>query len=518
VYITVKNLFLLILIASSAFAATLPNEVLEVRPTNGNDKNGGGFVAGQAGTDMSLFNNKNGSGCTSCQSSSANLSATDASLNASAVLTSVNATFSSAIVGNVVYLELGGGSCVSGTINAQWRQVISTTGNTITLDVTPTGTPVTCTNFTINIGGALQTLATSITALGFATSPFQIYVKNESAITTTATLTFPASSVPSVTLPWARLEGYSSSRGDGGRVSLSLSTNTGLTAIVVGAGWQVANWVIDCASLGTSTGLSLGNEGISWNNKISNCVTGGVVETGTTSSYNFIAQTEITGCSGTAISLTGTYNQVIFNYIHDNTATAVNASASAVNITFRGNIVARNTGSTSVHGLVLATIGVMNVADNVFDSNGGDGLRITGNSAAVSLIVKGNIFYNNGVYGLDFVTATWRASYFYDGNAYGANSTAPRHNADDVSTNKLDAVAPYTNPLDVTGINDPWVNRTGGNYTLNSTAGAGALISSQGFPGAFGTGTTSTTGYRAIGPIQPQVGSTFVQVGYGLAN
>ena len=70
--------------------------VWEVRPTAGSDTNGGGFVAGASGTDYSQQNAANSAG--------SDISTTDVVATGVATITSATASFTSAIVGNVIYL------------------------------------------------------------------------------------------------------------------------------------------------------------------------------------------------------------------------------------------------------------------------------------------------------------------------------------------------------------------------------------------------------------------------------
>ena len=111
--------------------------VWEVRPTNGNDTNGGGFVTGATGTDYSQQNAKN--------TGSADKSTTDAVGIGTTTLTSATANFGTTIVGNIIFLS--GSGATTG-----WYQVVSRTNSTtVVLDRSPgTGT-----GWTMNIGGAL---------------------------------------------------------------------------------------------------------------------------------------------------------------------------------------------------------------------------------------------------------------------------------------------------------------------------------------------------------------------------
>ena len=83
--------------------------VWEVR-TAGNDTNGGGFKSGASGTDYSQQDAKNTAGN--------NISTTDAVSDGTTTITSATAAFTSAIVGNFIYLTGG-----TGSIAAQWREV-----------------------------------------------------------------------------------------------------------------------------------------------------------------------------------------------------------------------------------------------------------------------------------------------------------------------------------------------------------------------------------------------------------
>src|SRR6266851_651165 len=116
------------------------NCVFEVR-TAGTDTNGGGFksTAPVGSTDYSQQDAKNTVGN--------NISTTDAVAAGTTTITSATASFTSAIVGNVVYLTGG-----TGTIAAQWREVLTFVNvTTVTIDASI----AVSTGMTMNIGGAL---------------------------------------------------------------------------------------------------------------------------------------------------------------------------------------------------------------------------------------------------------------------------------------------------------------------------------------------------------------------------
>jgi hypothetical protein len=114
--------------------------VWEVRQA-GADTNGGAFVTGASGTDYSQQNSANSGG--------SNGSTTDAVAAGTTTITSATASFTSAIVGNIIYLQGGSNSLAAG-----WYQVTAyTNSTTIVVD----RTVASGTGITMNIGGALAT-------------------------------------------------------------------------------------------------------------------------------------------------------------------------------------------------------------------------------------------------------------------------------------------------------------------------------------------------------------------------
>ena len=116
-------------------------------------------------------------------------------------------------------------------------------------------------------------------------------------------------------------------------------------------------------------------------------------------------------------------------------------------------------------------------------------------------IVRNNLLVSNAGYG--FVGATGAGSAAtpdYDGNCYYNNTSGTRNNMDDLTTNLVDSVVPYTNVLDVVLSGDPFTNAAGGDFTLNNTAGAAAR--GAGTPGALPG--VSQAGYPDMGVFQHQ--------------
>ena len=116
--------------------------VWEVRD-DGADTNGGGYdsaVSG-AGTDYS-------------QQAAAQLALTDVVANGTTTLTSATGGFTSAMIGNAIYLQGG-----TGALAATWRMV---TGRTDTNTITVDATVAAGTGITGNLGGALGTVAQAV--------------------------------------------------------------------------------------------------------------------------------------------------------------------------------------------------------------------------------------------------------------------------------------------------------------------------------------------------------------------
>ncbi len=124
----------------------------------------------------------------------------------------------------------------------------------------------------------------------------------------------------------------------------------------------------------------------------------------------------------------------------------------------------------------------------VAHGNGRDGIRLADAASADSVVVRNCIIMSNGGYGVNSVTTTW-ADALIDYNFFRLNTSG--------DYNKLPAGA---HDVDLSG--DPFQNAAGADFSLNSTAGAGAAVRAAGWPGVMPGGTT--TGYLDGGAIQHQ--------------
>lgn len=448
----------------------------EVRPTNGNDVNGGAFVNGASGTDFSQQNAKNTVGN--------NISTTDAVGNGTTTLTSATASFTAAIVGNVIHL--------SGTgFTTGWYQVtVFTNGTTVTIDRSPgTGT-----GGAMNIGGALQTLGQLNTNMAAGMAG---WVKAEATITVSAAAinwTFNATN-------FAFVAGYTSVRGDLGQVTIQATSGTNYTLMSLSNNGSnqttyIRNFILDC---NTKTG-----------------VVGFVMTGGGTVGQNI---TVINQAGGTCFSVNnngataGTLidcvakasdNVVGFDSISANlqslflrcVATGLTSTAGA-SIPFRANegnfircIAANNPGSSSDGFFYNSSGRTILFLNCIAYKNGRDGFRLPAALPTYPVIIQNCIIYGNTGWGIDNPNATsinpGGATFSF--NAVGANTAGAATGLTlEASCQTLTA--------------DPFVAGTSNNFALNTTAGGGALCRALGFAGVLPTG---GQGYIDIGALQHQ--------------
>jgi len=491
-----KGLFL-ILISAPCFAAISSNTAWEVR-TVSSDTNGGGFVQGATGTDMSQFNNKNAAACSSCQSATVNISTTDAVAIGTTTITSITGNFSAAIVGNIV--EFSGGT---GSITAVWKQVTAfTNATTITIDSSIAAS----TGMTMNIGGALATIGK---ALAVMTAQNIIFVKATATYSITANLTLANQFTPTNAAPPNQLIGYTTSRTDTGRATIQLTTNSNLTALdgTNGQGWWISNFVIDCNSLTGSLGARINSHSVLRNLLVKNCLAIGVNLANGTSRLMDSEITANTASAGNgAVNSGGAQNSIERNYIHDNTGSGIVLAGGGSMASF--NVIANNSGASS-QGILVNNSGINVIFNNTIYNNGQDGIQFTNNASLGSdSTARNNLLISNARYGLNGynVNPGWGKFPQWDGNAYFGNTTAARNNADDTgTTNPINAANPYTNTLDVTLTASPFTNAGTHDFTLNSTAGGGAAAKGTATPGALPG--LSQSGALSFGALQ-QASST----------
>lgn len=455
--------------------------VWECRSSGASDNNGGGFVAGAAGTDFSQQNSAQ---------VVINNSTITTSITANVVTFTAGYTPTAADVGNLVQMLTGT------NVTPGWYQITSQTSTTWTVTgAVNLPTSGTTTNATGNMGGALATLTKLSGAMVVGNKAFCT-----GAFTTTATITFAQSqNTPSGAAPPTRIIGYGSVRGDSGHASLTLSTNTGMVGLnASGHGCWFEQWDVDCANLGTSIGIAVGG-----NNycavkmcMVKNFTSAGIRVTGT---FNSVQDCEVTGgtsAATAAISGSAAVLPTVFRcHVHDNACTGVAVGNDAP--VFE-NIIVNNSGATS-DGLQTAFACV--VEFNTIHGNGRHGINQT-TVQMNPLNIRNNLITNSGGFGIVGATSPIPAMVDFDGNAFFNNTSGNRSNMD--STTGIFGVVPYTNVNDVVLTVSPYVGPTTGstaNFALNNTAGGGAAARASANPKQW-PGLTGTTSFRDMGAVQ----------------
>lgn len=444
----------LLLYPSLVFAAISGSTAWEVR-TAGSDTNGGGWIAESSGTDFS-------------QQNSPQYAVTDAVTAGTTTITSATANFGTDIVGNTCYVAGGTGSVVAG-----WYQVLSRTDSATVVMDRSTGL-TSGTGTTLRCGGALATLQT---VAGLITGGNKVFVKADGTYTTTATVNFSAGN----NNPHTQIIGYTTTRTDRGKFTLQAASGSGYYVLTLSTnGGVLMNAILDANNLATSGGLNCtGASSYGYNIKVMKYTNIGI------NNSCILLRPEVTGGTGTpTVGIKMNAGVLDTAYVHDGAGAGIDCGSAALPVL--DSIVARMSGAIS-DGITGCY-----AKHNVFDSNGRDGMSFgTGSSNWYNAVYLNNVSINNGRYGLlgnTFATTT-PAMPFWDGNAFYGNATAARNSIDNVTG--ISGISPYTNTSDVTLTGNPFVDAAAGNYSLNSTTGAGLSVRAAGalttWPGASGS-------------------------------
>lgn len=483
------------IISTSSGAATLDSSPAIIGTT-------GGTFSLYSGIDYSQQNSKNTSG--------SNISVTDGVAAASTSITSATANFTKNIVGNLIYIQGGSAGLSSG-----WYTVTAfTNSTTIVLD----RTIVVDTGMTINIGGAFASIG-AITAFLPNSSVGQIFVKSESTLTIVASITISATGqVPGATIPWFRIRGYSSNRGDKGRATIQASTNTGINIFnnTTMQGVSYENFILDCNNLGTSQGIrqSVGSA------RVLNCLVKNFTNIGINTASTglcIVDGNEVTGGTSAATEAILIAGYATRNYVHDCSCPGINSGG--VQATIMYNIVDNLSGATSF-GIGCTSTVSSRILFNTVNRTGWHGINNL--SGLTDTLVIGNIACNAGkstgtnataAYGLAAANQALPDSPQTDGNAFYSNKTGARNTdiGDRGLQNMPNGIGAYVDNSDVILTSDPFTNTSGKDYSLNSVSGGGAaaknITTLLNWPGS------STTGYTSYGAVQPTFSSLSGTVG-----
>lgn len=390
------------------------------------------------------------------------------------------------VIGNVVQVVSGSGSCAAGLYT-----VVSTSTTTATIDRTAgTGT---CTS---NLGGAFGTHAQLNTAMNVTNGIAQIgWVKANSTYSISSGITFNATDNGKGTA--IQVNGYSSVHSDGGMSTIQASSGS-ITMVTISNNNNLANFVfrnhiINCNSQTTTGGFSISANGnMGENLHVENCTANGINlgnaipllcrncwVSGQTGAVSFYVE------SGSASQ----NMECIWCFATGGTVPGFVITSS---FTCIWCIVANNTGSTT-DGIQVnpSSGGIVVFANSIFYKNGRDGVRWTPDSPAgnTQFTLVNSVMYGNSAYGLDNTGTTGIPSAYapYENyNAYGGNTTAPVNNV-------------IQGLNDVALSADPFTNGASLNFAPNTTSGGGPALTGAGFPGVLLSG---GTGYIDIGTLQ----------------
>jgi hypothetical protein len=412
-------------------------------------------------------------------------------------LTSSGHPFGVNCVGNLIQVASGTG------FTTGWYEVVSVSSAIATMD-RAVGT-ASSTGGHGSLGGCLDSLNT---LSGPLIASNRAFIQAGSGYTTTSTITFAGGLVPYPNQPPIYITGYGTYRGDGGRATITLSTNTGLTCIKLTTyGWFLQNLYINCNSLATSTGIQTTQYTYIYNCKVANFKSYGI---NINNSQCQILYCEVTGgLSGAnaGISNPSGYSSVsVYNcWVHDNVCTGINIGGGTIDCV--SNLITNNTGTTS-DGIAHNNNASGLCFGNTVYNSGRNGICTppTAGSVGLDWTCLNNLIVNSGGWGITFSTTGWPAHQRFDGNAFYNNTSGNRNSINDLgTTNAIDGVAPYVNQLDVILTANPFVNTSINDFRLNTTSGGGA--SCRGY-GVFGTwsGNSNVTSYRDMGAAQSRAG------------
>lgn len=445
-----------------ALAATI---VFEVRPTNGADTNSGGFKTGASGTDYSQQN--------SAQYALTGL--TTAAANAIILTASAAAD----MVGNTLRIT-GGTNFTAGLYEITAVSV----GVSITVDrncTTAAGA-----SGTANIGGAIQTIGqihTIMTTSNTNTAGLTFWVKAESGYSLSAGVTLSPNSSTGNNI--TQVNGYTTTRGDNGRVTLTRTSNTGYTMFTTqpsSVGLILRNFVIDAATGASMIGLSaLGTNCQIENWIVKNCTNGGIV---LNNRDNVLIRCQITTCAGGSGAVT---------------MESSNGPNRAIDCIAYANT---NTGFAGKDFVAIRCIS----ANNTGGSTDGFGGSMGNNTGC--MILEGCVAYGNGRHGFNFASALVTPVFMENCVGY-SNASKDINYAGTVTPSSITSdynfygtQTGYTaNTHDVVLTVDPFVAGASNNFALNNTASGGAAVRGVGYPGVLGVG---GTGYHDGGALQHQ--------------
>lgn len=439
------------------------NTAWDVRPATGNDGNGGAFVSGASGTDYS-------------QQTSPQYALTGL-ISSGSGNTILSAAAASDMVGNVA-------QAISGTnIVTGFYEVTSVSvGVSITFSLNNSGGSIcsgTLASGVVNIGGSLATVSAAITAKGQGN---RIYLKGTYTVTAVQNIVAGDGGTGHHA---TTIIGYTTTHGDNGKATWTTSTNSvDLVAFAATGNVEFQNILFSNTAGTKGNGITAGTSGADGNIRFINCVFDG---------FNV-------GLNGPYV---GTYAIIPLLMVNCEVKNCVSHGVwNSFALVMLGCFIHGNGGDgvhfgTSGDGLQSATI-----AHTVFYSNTGVGIGMVANTFGSNGFVQitNCDFVLNTSHGVDLQAANF-AGIYYQNNIFVSNGGYGIHIATDGMHSFLLNNAFYNNTsgmydTDYVGIGDitltgtPFNSPSGGDFSLNSTTGAGSACKGAAFPGTFCGGNT----------------------------
>lgn len=306
------------------------------------------------------------------------------------------------------------------------------------------------------------------------------------------------------------LIGYTSTRTDGGRPTITTSTNS--INLFEYTQSHLIRWInFNFSNTATVRAIGMWSKTSADSSVVlENCKFSGFTSAvfgdfaGANWSWRFIElyKVEITACTSHGLLSSGNMHG-IGCYIYSNGADGVrlkDGSDGTAVCDFSFSIFYNNTGSglsnVGTQSITTTAYKYIRLVNNTIISNGADGVTsTTGASTLGSLVLAfNNIFWGNGVatgtgYGLNTGGSNAFSGPISGGyNAYGGNQTGARNSFPAFSTDITITASPVTS--------------AGSDFGLNSNAGGGALCKGAGYPGILGVGSTVGTGAMDLGAVQ----------------
>lgn len=451
------------------------NTDFEIR-SGGSSTNGGGYRRDAGTTDYS-------------QQTSAQVAVTDAVANGTTTITSATANFTSAMTGNVAYMSGGTGSLAATRV-----EVTYVNSTTITVDATiATGTGI-----TLNLGGALASIGDLLVSGSGSMVAGNIAYVQYATYTVTSAMSCNISGTATKPI---FIIGYDTDRSlycsDANRPTITTSTNS--TSLVSGSGSTNIYWrnfrftstaVTKTTCFADTTSASTHSILLSYFNGFTS-----LQPNTSNSNLQFTPNLffcEITNCSTFAFAK-GHASAVEAQYcwFHD-TYGGVSHNQASSSITLRycifenlSNYGVSLTRTTTSQPALSLLHNIFYKCSRAINLGGNSGINPT------TFEVRNNIFYGNGydIYATNSITAELMSPAEYTTNAFGGATTSKFNNF-------------FSGENELTLTADPFTDGDNGDFSMNNTAGGGAVVRAAGYPTVFPGGVTLN--YKDLGAVQHQ--------------